>query len=364
MSTENTTSDIVQDILNIDIYKIFKLSPDFEMSELKERFNKLAKKYHPDKLPSGKSDKKEDYATKFELVNNAYKVLSDPFMRRMYDDLRKLNALGDTKSYVELQQSSRNYLQLNLINIPTEQSTDAEKAAFEAAKAEAAKEFTKQWSVLNQKHGFDSTTVLPMKTEETNDLLAKMREEREKLSVTNIFGTKKPEDISPADFNKMFEHMKRKEQQEIQRYNMPQASNMLGSSDVTVFHQNTYDNLYQEGTSLENTSFGLLNDNNFKHGPQPVTDHELDDILNNTTLPSLKPTEFETKAMEQRMQNYIDQQAVLSKVTKATKFKDPDFMDYGILNQLTNPNASNSLMNDHLPQITNTTNTNARITNH
>jgi curved DNA-binding protein CbpA len=340
--------------LNIDIYKIFKLEPNFEMNELKERFNKLAKKYHPDKLPSGKSEKREEYATKFELVNNAYKILSDPFMRRMYDDLRKLNTLGDSKTYTELQMASRNYLETNLMKIPTEHSSVAEKQAFEAAKAQAQVEFTKQWSKLNEKHGFDTTTVAPaLKEEETKDLLAKMMKERESLSVTNIFGTKKPEDISSTDFNKMFEHMKRKEQQEIQRYNMPQASNMMGAADLTVYHENTFDNLYQENTMLENNQFARINNNNFRTGPQPVTDNELDDILNNTTLPSLKPTEFETKMMEQRMQTYIDQKAVLAKVTKATKHAEPNFMDYGILNQLTNPAMAGNLMSEHLPQITN-----------
>lgn len=63
-----------------DYYKILGVSRDASDAQIKSAFRKLAKKYHPDMNQNSDIAKK-----KFEEVNEAYEVLSDPKKRKNYD---------------------------------------------------------------------------------------------------------------------------------------------------------------------------------------------------------------------------------------------------------------------------------------
>ncbi|CAA7037830.1 unnamed protein product [Microthlaspi erraticum] len=66
-----------------DHYKVLELSCDASDDEIRSNFIRLALKWHPDKL------KEEDSATsRFQEINEAYQVLSDPFTRKEYDKKR------------------------------------------------------------------------------------------------------------------------------------------------------------------------------------------------------------------------------------------------------------------------------------
>ncbi|CAH2059545.1 unnamed protein product [Thlaspi arvense] len=68
-----------------DHYKVLELTCDASDDEIRSNFIRLALKWHPDKLKEGDSA-----TSKFQEINEAYQVLSDPFTRREYDSERML----------------------------------------------------------------------------------------------------------------------------------------------------------------------------------------------------------------------------------------------------------------------------------
>lgn len=68
----------------IDYYKILGVNKDASQEEIKKIYRKLARKLHPDLNPTDKEAHK-----KFQQVNEANEVLSDPEKRKKYDQYGK-----------------------------------------------------------------------------------------------------------------------------------------------------------------------------------------------------------------------------------------------------------------------------------
>jgi len=68
----------------IDYYKILEVPKSASDKEIKKSYRKLARKYHPDVNPNDNSAKQ-----KFQQVNEANEVLSDPKKRKKYDKYGK-----------------------------------------------------------------------------------------------------------------------------------------------------------------------------------------------------------------------------------------------------------------------------------
>jgi curved DNA-binding protein len=68
----------------IDYYKILGVDKTASQEEIKNAYRKLARKLHPDMNPNDK-----DAHTKFQQVNEANEVLSDPAKRKKYDQYGK-----------------------------------------------------------------------------------------------------------------------------------------------------------------------------------------------------------------------------------------------------------------------------------
>ncbi|XP_014231055.2 dnaJ homolog subfamily C member 21 isoform X1 [Trichogramma pretiosum] len=66
-------------------YEILELPRNATDEEIKKSYRKLALKWHPDKNPDNQSEAKEQ----FQLVQQAYEVLSDPHERAWYDNHRE-----------------------------------------------------------------------------------------------------------------------------------------------------------------------------------------------------------------------------------------------------------------------------------
>lgn len=64
----------------IDYYKILGIDKNATQSQIKSAYRKLARKYHPDINPNDKEAKR-----KFQEINEANEVLSDPEKRKKYD---------------------------------------------------------------------------------------------------------------------------------------------------------------------------------------------------------------------------------------------------------------------------------------
>lgn len=63
-----------------DYYKILEVSKTASSDDIKKAYRKLARKYHPDLNPKDKEANK-----RFQLINEANEVLSDPGKRKKYD---------------------------------------------------------------------------------------------------------------------------------------------------------------------------------------------------------------------------------------------------------------------------------------
>lgn len=64
----------------VDYYKILGVEKTAPLKDIKSAYRKLARKYHPDLNPNDKDAKK-----KFQEINEAHEVLSDPEKRKKYD---------------------------------------------------------------------------------------------------------------------------------------------------------------------------------------------------------------------------------------------------------------------------------------
>src|SRR5215212_8731271 len=64
----------------IDYYKVLGLDKNASTEDIKKAYRKLARKYHPDLNPNNEEAKRT-----FQQINEANEVLSDPGMRRKYD---------------------------------------------------------------------------------------------------------------------------------------------------------------------------------------------------------------------------------------------------------------------------------------
>jgi curved DNA-binding protein len=68
----------------IDYYNILGINKDASAEDVKKAYRKLARKYHPDLNPNDANAKK-----KFQQINEANEVLSDPEKRKKYDKYGK-----------------------------------------------------------------------------------------------------------------------------------------------------------------------------------------------------------------------------------------------------------------------------------
>src|SRR6201996_952384 len=68
----------------IDYYKILGVKKDASQDDIKAAYRKLARKHHPDLNPNDKEANK-----KFQQINEANEVLSDPGKRKKYDQYGK-----------------------------------------------------------------------------------------------------------------------------------------------------------------------------------------------------------------------------------------------------------------------------------
>lgn len=84
----------------IDYYKILELSKTATDADIKKAYRRLARKYHPDLNPNDANAKK-----KFQQINEANEVLSDPEKRKKYDKYGKDWEHGEAYEKARQQQS-------------------------------------------------------------------------------------------------------------------------------------------------------------------------------------------------------------------------------------------------------------------
>lgn len=86
----------------MDYYKILEIDKNASVEDIKKAYRKLARKYHPDLNPNDAQAKK-----KFQQINEANEVLSDPEKRKKYDKYGKDWERGEEYEKYRQQQQSR-----------------------------------------------------------------------------------------------------------------------------------------------------------------------------------------------------------------------------------------------------------------
>ncbi len=76
-----------QDWFDKDFYAVLGVSKDVSEAELKKTYRKLARQYHPDSNPG---DPKAE--ARFKEISEAHSVLSDPALRKEYDQIRAMGS--------------------------------------------------------------------------------------------------------------------------------------------------------------------------------------------------------------------------------------------------------------------------------
>ncbi|MBN8569860.1 MAG: DnaJ domain-containing protein [Ignavibacteria bacterium] len=74
-------------------YQILELSQSATITEVKAAFRRLSFKFHPDL--NNEADAEEN----FKKVNEAYQILSDPFLRQLYDKKIEKNNFTQTNNF-------------------------------------------------------------------------------------------------------------------------------------------------------------------------------------------------------------------------------------------------------------------------
>lgn len=88
----------------IDYYKVLEIPKTATEDEIKKAYRKLARKHHPDVNPNDKESHK-----KFQLINEANEVLSDPEKRKKYDQYGKDWKHAEQFEQARSQQQSQRY---------------------------------------------------------------------------------------------------------------------------------------------------------------------------------------------------------------------------------------------------------------
>ena len=72
-------------IADLTYYKLLEISPEANEQEIRTSYKKLCIKYHPDKNTGKTVETKTESTEQYKKIQQAYKILSDPNKRFMYD---------------------------------------------------------------------------------------------------------------------------------------------------------------------------------------------------------------------------------------------------------------------------------------
>ncbi len=92
-----------------DPYRILGIAHDASDAEIRKAYQKLARKYHPDRQSNNNTndnDKEEtiNHEEKMAEINAAYEILKDPDQKREFDRLYRLGAFGNDDRRDEMRQ--------------------------------------------------------------------------------------------------------------------------------------------------------------------------------------------------------------------------------------------------------------------
>ena len=80
-------------------YKLFEISNDADISQLKSAFRKKAKSCHPDLFQHVSAEERKNLQIKFVRLSKAYEILSDPKKRQLFDLRLRKSVMMEQKNH-------------------------------------------------------------------------------------------------------------------------------------------------------------------------------------------------------------------------------------------------------------------------
>lgn len=96
------------DLLRNDLYALLDIPVTATQHEIRKQFRKLSRVYHPDKNTSLAAAELEIVSKKYELLSFAYSILTDPILRKEYDQLYFIEK--QIKGHGKLKESFDDYI--------------------------------------------------------------------------------------------------------------------------------------------------------------------------------------------------------------------------------------------------------------
>lgn len=247
--------------MRFDPYKILGVPRNASLSEIKKRYYKLVKKYHPDR--NNGDDKK------ITIVTKAYNILSDPSMRAEFDS-------NYTAGHTDLRDAYKNYESYQV-----KHSDVSVKGSFSKGDLES---FNKQFEERRQKdpndRGYGDDMVERIRKEDV-DVSGGSRRDRIDAP-KNLFGNGQ---FDPKLFNRMFEHMNESTQLQtgtglIERGEEdPAGFSLLGGSsysEIAVYNGAIIDREVNDFSKLD--ARDSLNYTDYKQGYSASSNRNLDNV--------------------------------------------------------------------------------------
>jgi curved DNA-binding protein CbpA len=233
--------DDIEKISYLDLYEILDISKDtYDKKKLKKNYKKLVLCLHPDRN-NGESEA-------FEVVNLAYTILKDKYLKKTYDKKRK--EYLNSKDFNSLKSQNDN-INLNS-NIPDNE--DDAKQKFKVLEEE-----------LNKKHNFNSKDLDVISSSELAKRLQNLTFSRTNFD-DNYKNTIEKVHYNKEDFNTAFLNNSSREAvstREITAYN---------SSDMQISNYTNINNFDLYSNNAESTtSYGALNSAFKNNVPTNVT---------------------------------------------------------------------------------------------
>lgn len=266
-----------------NLYELFDVDNNCSLKDLNIAFKKKALKYHPDKVKDNFEEAKET----FEIICNAYNILSNEESRKMYDQY-----LGNSNFIIN------DFETLKTVN----RKDEFLKNDFDISKfnCEQCKDEQINIDDANKIH----ETILKNRKKQDKELLPKK-------IMDDIVGNE-------IKFNYLFEKEKKETQGEIIEYSgLPEGANYSIQQNFCYSSLNNLGNLYDEcGDDTYLKFFNNVNKENKK-------DYEIDD---NDLCEYKKRMQYvNDDALEQKINDYENERL---------EYECDDPGDYGIFNKL------------------------------
>ena len=118
---------IIDDYVKYDLYNLFLLNKgNFTVSLLRKAYQRQILIYHPDKFEKDLTESiiKEKYEL-FNLINNAYSILTNTELKKQYDEKRDLKE-NEERNFIDLKSQYNMYNKKNIL-IPGDDTLNFQK---------------------------------------------------------------------------------------------------------------------------------------------------------------------------------------------------------------------------------------------